>query len=55
MMFAETSKKYLQFFDTKTASNYEQNYLWALDVVVETIEYVMTQPDIKKYYLHWSS
>lgn len=30
-------------------------YLQALEIVKETIEYVLSQPDIDKYYLHWSS
>ncbi|MBA2750247.1 MAG: hypothetical protein H0U45_16345 [Tatlockia sp.] len=30
-------------------------YLQALEVVLETIEYVLEQPDIDKYYLDWSS
>lgn len=37
---------------------YEGNnewYIQALEIVQETIEYVLIQPDIEKYYLHWSS
>lgn len=30
-------------------------YLTALKIVKETIEYVLSQPDKEKYYLHWSS
>ena len=30
-------------------------YLCALEIVKETIEYVLSQPDMDKYYLHWSS
>lgn len=30
-------------------------YLTALKIVKETIEYVLSQSDINKYYLHWSS
>lgn len=30
-------------------------YLEALKIVKETIEYVLSQPDKEKYYLHWSS
>jgi hypothetical protein len=30
-------------------------YLKALKIVKETIEYVLSQPDIEKYFLHWSS
>lgn len=30
-------------------------YLHALEIVKETIEYVLTQPDIDKYYLHWGA
>jgi hypothetical protein len=30
-------------------------YLQALEIVLETIEYVLEQPDIDKYYLDWSS
>ncbi len=29
-------------------------YLQALDIVVETCDYVLAQPDINKYVLHWS-
>lgn len=29
-------------------------YLQALDIVVETIEHVLAQPDPEAYYLHWS-
>jgi hypothetical protein len=30
-------------------------YITALKIVKETIEYVLSQPDIEKYFLHWSS
>ena len=30
-------------------------YRWALEIVVETCDYVLSQPDQDKYYLHWSS
>jgi hypothetical protein len=30
-------------------------YLQALEIVLETIEYVLGQPDVDKYYLDWSS
>lgn len=30
-------------------------YIQALEIVQETIEYVLSQPDVDKYYLHWSS
>jgi len=30
-------------------------YLKALEIVQETIEYVLKQPDPQNYYLHWSS
>jgi hypothetical protein len=29
--------------------------LQGLEIVLETIEYVLEQPDIDKYYLDWSS
>ncbi len=30
-------------------------YLQGLEIVLETIEYVLEQPDMDKYYLDWSS
>ena len=30
-------------------------YLKALEIVLETIDYVLSQKDVKKYVLHWSS
>lgn len=30
-------------------------YIQALEIVVETIQWVRSQPDKEKYYLHWSS
>lgn len=32
-----------------------QWYIQALEIVVETIDFVLSQPDQDKYYLHWSS
>lgn len=29
-------------------------YIHALEIVIETIDYVLAQPDPDKYYLHWS-
>ena len=37
---------------------YEADLSWyqqALEIVLETIEYVLSQPDKEKYVLHWSS
>lgn len=30
-------------------------YINALEIVIETIDYVLSQPDKEKYYFHWSS
>ena len=30
-------------------------YIQALEIIMETCEYVLSQPDPEKYYLHWSS
>jgi hypothetical protein len=49
-----TFKKYIEGLDTKSASDLEW-YVQALDIVVETIEYVLAKPDKEKYYFHWSS
>lgn len=38
-----------------TADGSDEWYIHALEIVVETIEWVMAQPDREKYRLHWSS
>lgn len=50
-MFGKKKCTYVVTKDEENNSWYRQ----ALEIVKETIEYVLAQPDKEKYYLHWSS
>ena len=43
------------FVVVKVKKGYYKYYLNALEIIKETIEYVLAQPDPANYYLHWSA